>query len=168
MRCRRRRFGVRCISWRCHGSRRATTRSTRSRLDWPLCCSDSDSIGRRIWSLPDFPAKAAACLNDTAGLSNSEADCRAACLANVARHHGLRLAVCRIGELMGTGARNTMLPGLRRGAEANAFHARPMCAAATSLAGADHAGHTIRVENLGASPLPCIQLQCPPMKNPRP
>lgn len=75
---------------------------------------------------------------------HTEEDCGAACLATVARHHGRRLAVSRIRELVGTGARGTTLLGLRRGAEAIGFHARAVRADGALLS---------RVEGI---PLPAI------------
>ncbi|MFM7640111.1 MAG: peptidase domain-containing ABC transporter [Cyanobium sp.] len=55
---------------------------------------------------------------------HSEEDCGAACLATVALHHGKRLPLARIRELVGTGSGGTTLLGLRRGADAVGFHAR--------------------------------------------
>ncbi|WP_225867205.1 peptidase domain-containing ABC transporter [Cyanobium sp. PCC 7001] len=75
---------------------------------------------------------------------HSEEDCGAACLATVARHHGRRLAVSRVRELVGTGSRGTTLLGLRRGAEAIGFHARAVRADEALLA------------RLDAIPLPAI------------
>ena len=75
---------------------------------------------------------------------HSEEDCGAACLATVARHHGRRLAVSHIRELVGTGARGTTLLGLRRGAEAIGFHTRSVRADSALLS---------RVEGI---PLPAI------------
>lgn len=75
---------------------------------------------------------------------HAEEDCGAACLATVARHHGRRLAVSRIRELVGTGARGTTLLGLRRGAEAIGFHARAV------------KGDQTLLDRLGDIPLPAI------------
>jgi ABC-type bacteriocin/lantibiotic exporter with double-glycine peptidase domain len=75
---------------------------------------------------------------------HAEEDCGAACLATVARHHGRRLPVSRIRELVGTGERGTTLLGLRRGAEAIGFHARAVRADDALLT------------RLGAIPLPAI------------
>lgn len=55
---------------------------------------------------------------------HSEEDCGAACVATIALHHGKRLRLSRIRELVGTGAGGTTLLGLRRGADAVGFHAR--------------------------------------------
>lgn len=75
---------------------------------------------------------------------HAEQDCGAACLATVARHHGRRLALSRVRELVGTGAQGTTLLGLRRGADAIGFHARAVRAEAALL------------EQLDAIPLPAI------------
>lgn len=75
---------------------------------------------------------------------HAEEDCGAACLATVARHHGRRLAVSRVRELVGTGVRGTTLLGLRRGAEAIGFHARAVRADESLL------------RRLEAIPLPAI------------
>lgn len=53
-----------------------------------------------------------------------EEDCGAAHVATVALHHGKRLPLSRLRELVGTGAGGTTLLGLRRGADAVGFHAR--------------------------------------------
>jgi ABC-type bacteriocin/lantibiotic exporter with double-glycine peptidase domain len=75
---------------------------------------------------------------------HAEEDCGAACLATVARHHGRRLALSRVRELVGTGTRGTTLLGLRRGADAVGFHARAVRADGALL------------DRLEALPLPAI------------
>lgn len=75
---------------------------------------------------------------------HAEEDCGAACLATVARHHGRRLALSRVRELVGTGTRGTTLLGLRRGADAVGFHARAVRADAALL------------DRLDGLPLPAI------------
>jgi ABC-type bacteriocin/lantibiotic exporter with double-glycine peptidase domain len=75
---------------------------------------------------------------------HSEEDCGAACLVAVARHHGRRLALSRVRELVGTGAQGTTLLGLRRGADAIGFHARAVRADAALL------------ERLDVLPVPAI------------
>ncbi|MFO8239314.1 MAG: cysteine peptidase family C39 domain-containing protein [Prochlorococcaceae cyanobacterium] len=75
---------------------------------------------------------------------HAEEDCGAACLVTVARHHGRRLALSRVRELVGTGAKGTTLLGLRRGADALGFHVRTVRADAALL------------EQLSGLPLPAI------------
>ncbi|WP_310488425.1 peptidase domain-containing ABC transporter [Chamaesiphon sp. VAR_69_metabat_338] len=74
----------------------------------------------------------------------NEEDCGAACLATVAKHHGRTFAIGRVRTAVGTGARGTTLLGLRRGAEALGFNARPVQATPQLI------------ENLDAAPLPAI------------
>lgn len=74
----------------------------------------------------------------------AEEDCGAACLATVARHYGQQLDYGRLRELVGTGVGGTTLLGLRRGAEASGFHARPVRASPELL------------DQLDAVPLPAI------------
>ncbi len=74
----------------------------------------------------------------------NEEDCGAACLATVAKHHGRTFAIGRVRTAVGTGMRGTTLLGLRRGAEALGFNARPVQATAELL------------DNLDAAPLPAI------------
>ena len=73
-----------------------------------------------------------------------EEDCGAACIATVALHHGKRLPLSRIRELVGTGAGGTSLLGLRRGADAIGFHARAVRA------------EPELIDQLDAVPLPAI------------
>lgn len=75
---------------------------------------------------------------------HAEEDCGAACLVTVARHHGRRLSLSRVRELVGTGTQGTTLLGLRRGADAIGFHVRAVRADPALL---DH---------LEALPLPAI------------
>jgi ABC-type bacteriocin/lantibiotic exporter with double-glycine peptidase domain len=74
----------------------------------------------------------------------NEEDCGAACLATVAKHHGRTFAIGRVRTAVGTGSRGTTLLGLRRGAEALGFHARPVQATPELI------------DNLDAAPLPAI------------
>ena len=74
----------------------------------------------------------------------NEEDCGAACLATVAKHHGRTFAIGRVRTAVGTGMRGTTLLGLRRGAEALGFNARPVQATPELL------------NNLDAAPLPAI------------
>ncbi len=62
-------------------------------------------------------------------LQHSEEDCGAACLATIAKHYGRIFAISRVREAVGTGQLGTTLLGLRRGAEALGFDARPVKAA---------------------------------------
>jgi ABC-type bacteriocin/lantibiotic exporter with double-glycine peptidase domain len=75
---------------------------------------------------------------------HSEEDCGAACVATVALHHGKRLPLARVRELVGTGAGGTTLLGLRRGADALGFHARAVRA------------DPALIDQLEAIPLPAI------------
>jgi ABC-type bacteriocin/lantibiotic exporter with double-glycine peptidase domain len=75
---------------------------------------------------------------------HSEEDCGAACIATVALHHGKRLPLARIRELVGTGAGGTTLLGMRRGADAVGFHARAVRA------------EPDLIDQLDAIPLPAI------------
>ena len=75
---------------------------------------------------------------------HAEEDCGAACVATVARQYGHRLSMPRVREQVGTGRGGTTLLGLRRGAEACGFHARPVRASAELL------------DQLEAIPLPAI------------
>ena len=75
---------------------------------------------------------------------HSEEDCGAACIATVALHHGKRVSLARIRELVGTGAGGTTLLGLRRGADAVGFHARAVRA------------EPDLIDQLDAIPLPAI------------
>ena len=56
----------------------------------------------------------------------SEEDCGAACLASIARHHGLKMSLRRIRELVGTGKQGTNLWGLQQGASKLGFSPRPV------------------------------------------
>lgn len=75
---------------------------------------------------------------------HAEEDCGAACLVTVARHHGRRLSLSRVRELVGTGVEGTTLLGLRRGADAVGFHVRAVRA------------DTALLKQLDALPLPAI------------
>jgi ATP-binding cassette, subfamily C, bacterial len=55
-----------------------------------------------------------------------EEDCGAACLASVARHHGAKLSISRIREIVGTGQQGTNLWGLQQGATDLGFNPRPV------------------------------------------
>lgn len=77
-------------------------------------------------------------------LQHSEEDCGAACIATVAKHHGRTFSISRVREAVGTGSLGTTLLGLRRGAEALGFNARPVQATEELF------------ENLGQVPLPAI------------
>jgi ATP-binding cassette subfamily C protein len=55
-----------------------------------------------------------------------EEDCGAACLASVVRHHGARLSISRIREIVGTGQQGTNLWGLQQGANDLGFNTRPV------------------------------------------
>ena len=57
---------------------------------------------------------------------HSEEDCGAACVATVAKYYGRTFAISRGRSAVGTGTRGTTLLGLRRGAEALGFNARPV------------------------------------------
>lgn len=75
---------------------------------------------------------------------HSEEDCGAACLATIAKHHGRTFSISRGRSAVGTGTRGTTLLGLRRGAEALGFNARPVKATPEL------------VNNIKAAPLPAI------------
>ena len=75
---------------------------------------------------------------------HAEEDCGAACIATVALHHGKRIPLSRLRNLVGTSSSGTTLLGLRRGAEAIGFHARPVRATAQLL------------QQLEAIPVPAI------------
>jgi ABC-type bacteriocin/lantibiotic exporter with double-glycine peptidase domain len=77
-------------------------------------------------------------------LQHSEEDCGAACIATVAKYYGRTFAIGRIRSLVGTGMRGTTLLGLRRGAEALGFNARPVKAT------------DALIDNLKSAPLPAI------------
>jgi ABC-type bacteriocin/lantibiotic exporter with double-glycine peptidase domain len=77
-------------------------------------------------------------------LQHGEEDCGAACLATVAKYYGRTFAISRVRSLVGTGMRGTTLLGLRRGAEALGFNARPVKATEALI------------DNLNAAPLPAI------------
>jgi ABC-type bacteriocin/lantibiotic exporter with double-glycine peptidase domain len=77
-------------------------------------------------------------------LQHSEEDCGAACIATVAKYYGRTFAVSRGRSAVGTGTRGTTLLGLRRGAEALGFNARPVKATPELI------------DNLKAAPLPAI------------
>ena len=57
---------------------------------------------------------------------HGEEDCGAACLASIARHHGLKMSLRRIRELVGTGQQGTNLWGLQQGANKLGFNTRPV------------------------------------------
>ncbi len=59
-------------------------------------------------------------------LQHTEEDCGPACLATVAKHFGRDHGLARSREAVGTAALGTTLLGLRRGAEALGFIARPV------------------------------------------
>ena len=75
---------------------------------------------------------------------HSEEDCGAACLATIAKHHGRTFSISRGRSAVGTGTQGTTLLGLRRGAEALGFNARPVKATPEL------------VNNIKAAPLPAI------------
>lgn len=75
---------------------------------------------------------------------HSEEDCGAACIATVAKYYGRTFALNRVRSQVGTGMRGTTLLGLRRGAEALGFNARPVQATPELM------------DNLDAVPLPVI------------
>lgn len=77
-------------------------------------------------------------------LQHSEEDCGAACLASVAKYYGRFFTLSRLRELSGTGQQGTTLLGLKQGAEAIGFDARPMRANPEIL------------EQLHRAPLPMI------------
>ncbi len=74
----------------------------------------------------------------------SEEDCGAACLATIAKQYGRNFAIGRVRSAVGTGMQGTTLLGLRRGAEALGFNARPVQATPELI------------DNLDAAPLPAI------------
>jgi ATP-binding cassette subfamily C protein len=55
-----------------------------------------------------------------------EEDCGAACLASIVRHHGAKLSISRIREIVGTGQQGTNLWGLQQGATDLGFNTRPV------------------------------------------
>ncbi|BAZ69933.1 ABC transporter ATP-binding protein [Fischerella sp. NIES-4106] len=57
---------------------------------------------------------------------HSEEDCGAACLATISKHYGRNFTLNHIREMVGTGQFGTTLLGLKRGAEALGFNARPV------------------------------------------
>ena len=78
----------------------------------------------RLWSrlasrLPSW--REPACVRQ-----HGEEDCGAACLATICQSRGQRLPLALVREKVGTSAQGTTLLGLRRGAEALGFHARPV------------------------------------------
>ncbi|RUR72216.1 peptidase domain-containing ABC transporter [Chlorogloeopsis fritschii PCC 9212] len=77
-------------------------------------------------------------------LQHSEEDCGAACLATIAKYYGRTLAISRLREAIGTGARGTSLLGLRRGAETIGFNARQVKATPQLI------------DRLNQAPLPAI------------
>jgi ABC-type bacteriocin/lantibiotic exporter with double-glycine peptidase domain len=74
----------------------------------------------------------------------NEEDCGAACVATVAKYHGRTFSISRVRSVVGTGMRGTTLLGLRRGAEALGFNARPVQATPELI------------DNLNDVPLPAI------------
>ena len=70
-------------------------------------------------------------------LQHSEEDCGAAAIATVAKHYGRTFAIGRVREAVSTGARETSLLGLRRGAEALGFNSRQVKANDQLLADLD-------------------------------
>ena len=74
----------------------------------------------------------------------NEEDCGAACLATISKHHGRTFTINRVRSAVGTGTRGTTLLGLRRGAEALGFNARPVKATPELI------------NNIKAAPLPAI------------
>ena len=77
-------------------------------------------------------------------LQHNEEDCGAACIATVAKHYRRTLAISRVREAVGTGARGTSLLGLSRGSEALGFNARQVKASPQLL------------DRLHQAPLPAI------------
>ena len=63
----------------------------------------------------------------------SPTDCGAACLATVARHHGLKLPLARIRQLTGTDQRGTSAYGIVTAAEKLGFRAKGVKAAKQHL-----------------------------------
>ncbi|MEB3281337.1 MAG: peptidase domain-containing ABC transporter [Lyngbya sp.] len=59
-------------------------------------------------------------------LQHSEEDCGAACLATVAKYYGRTFTLPHLREVSGTGQQGTTLLGLKQGAEAVGFNARPV------------------------------------------
>jgi ATP-binding cassette subfamily C protein len=57
---------------------------------------------------------------------HSEEDCGAACIASIAKYYGRTFTLNHIREVVGTGQFGTTLLGLKRGAEALGFNARPV------------------------------------------
>ncbi|MFB2973011.1 peptidase domain-containing ABC transporter [Aerosakkonema sp. BLCC-F183] len=59
-------------------------------------------------------------------LQHNEEDCGAACIASIAKKYGRTFAINRIREAVGTGQLGTTLLGLKQGADALGFNARPV------------------------------------------
>jgi len=57
---------------------------------------------------------------------HSEEDCGAACLASIAKHHGKRVSLRHVRDLVGTGQNGTNLWGLQQGASKLGFNTRPV------------------------------------------
>lgn len=74
----------------------------------------------------------------------NEEDCGAACLATIAKQYGRTFAINRVRSAVGTGTQGTTLLGLRRGAEALGFNARPVKATPELI------------DNIKEAPLPAI------------
>jgi ABC-type bacteriocin/lantibiotic exporter with double-glycine peptidase domain len=77
-------------------------------------------------------------------LQHNEEDCGAACVATIAKYYGRTFTISRGRSAVGTGTRGTTLLGLRRGAEALGFNARPVQATPELI------------DNINAAPLPAI------------
>ena len=89
-------------------------------------------------SIQDWPSRLQAVLgrddkNPACVRQFSEEDCGAACIATISEHHGQKLSLGRVRELVGTMANGTTLLGLKRGAEELGFHARAAKADASIL-----------------------------------
>src|SRR5437588_47116 len=61
------------------------------------------------------------------------ADCAAACLATIARSHGLKISAARIRQLAGTNARGTTVLGVVEAAQKLGFNAKAVRAPKESL-----------------------------------
>lgn len=75
---------------------------------------------------------------------HNEEDCGAACLASIIKYYGKALGISQIREAVGTGQQGTTLLGLRQGAEALGFNARPVKTSADIL------------DRMNEAPLPAI------------
>lgn len=77
-------------------------------------------------------------------LQHNEEDCGAACIASIAKKYGRSFAINRIREAVGTGQLGTTLLGLKQGAEALGFNARPVRASPEIL------------DRINEAPLPAV------------